>query len=94
MSGLVKGLKKVPCKVQHIRLVAVSAMMCLLMSMTAFAAEVDGGLDVAATLSTSFQKMADQMLATITAVLPVVLSVMAAMICIQFGIKFFKKFTK
>lgn len=94
MSGLVKGLKKLPGKAQHIRLFAVSAMMCMLMSMTAFASEVDGGLDVAATLSTSFQKMADQMLATITAVLPVVLSVMAAMICIQFGIKFFKRFTK
>ena len=64
-------------------------------TITAFAAEGDVSTDrdVAASLATSFQAMADTMIDTIFAVLPVVLSIMSAYLCIKFGISFFRKFT-
>lgn len=52
----------------------------------------DTSLDVTNALSTSFQSMANTMLATISATLPVVMSVMSAYLCIQYGIKFFRRF--
>lgn len=50
--------------------------------------------DVSTELSTSFTSMANTMLATISATLPVVMSVMSAYLCINFGIRFFKRFAK
>lgn len=59
----------------------------------ALAAE-GAAFDVTTELTSSFQGMATTMLATISASLPVVMSVMSAYICINFGIKFFKRFAK
>ena len=44
--------------------------------------------------SESVSSMANTMLATIAATLPVVMSVMSAYICINYGIKFFRRFAK
>lgn len=56
----------------------------------ALAAEVD----IAAKMAESFQATADTMIATIFAALPVVMSVMSAYLCINFGLKFFKRTAK
>lgn len=74
--------------------VLVGGLTCL-PAITVFAAEGDvtSDRDVAASLATSFQAMADTMIDTIFAVLPVVLSIMSAYLCIKFGISFFRKFT-
>jgi len=69
---------------------AAAGLMTLATAFPAHAAE----FDVAAELSSSFQTMATTMLATITATLPVVMSVMSAYLCINFGIRFFKRFAK
>lgn len=69
-----------------------------MMAMPTISALASGGggssVDVSGTLATSFQSMADTMLSTITATLPVVMSVMSAYLCINFGIRFFKRFAK
>ena len=73
--------------------VAVATSMAL--PIVSFAAEGgDTSLDVTNALQTSFQSMANTMLATIAATLPVVMSVMSAYLCINYGIKFFKKFSQ
>ena len=74
------------------RLMLVTMMMSVVLAFPAFAAE--GDFDVVTTLTASFESMAKTMLGTIAAVLPIALSVLSAYICIQFGIKFFKKFAK
>lgn len=67
----------------------------LALPMISFASEGDGNtLDVTNALTTSFTSMANTMLATISATLPVVMSVMSAYLCIQYGIKFFRRFAK
>lgn len=68
----------------------------LALPMMSYASEVDSStsLDVTQALSTSFSSMANTMLATIAATLPVVMSVMSAYICINYGIKFFRRFAK
>ncbi len=65
----------------------------LALPMVSFAAD-DTTLDVTSALTTSFQSMANTMLATIAASLPVVMSVMSAYLCINYGIRFFKHFAK
>lgn len=71
--------------------VAVATSMAL--PIVSFAGD-ETSLDVTNALQTSFQSMANTMLATIAATLPVVMSVMSAYLCIQYGIKFFKKFSQ
>lgn len=74
------------------RYVVMPAVVTAATAFPVFAAE--GDFDVTAALVTSFQGMATTILATITATLPVVMSVMSAYICINFGIRFFRKFVK
>ena len=62
--------------------------------MVAFAEGGDNAATIQSTLTTSFQSMADTMISTVTATLPVVMSVMSAYLCINFGIRFFKRFAK
>lgn len=63
--------------------------------MVAFAeGSTDNAATIQSTLTTSFQSMADTMISTVTATLPVVMSVMSAYLCINFGIRFFKRFAK
>ena len=62
--------------------------------MVAFAEGQDNAATIQSTLTTSFQSMADTMISTVTATLPVVMSVMSAYLCINFGIRFFKRFAK
>lgn len=69
---------------------AATGLMTVAMAFPAHAA----GFDVTTELTTAFEGMASTMLGTISAVLPVVMSVMSAYICINFGIKFFRKFAK
>lgn len=67
----------------------------LALPIVSFASEAGAGaIDVTATLTSSFQSMANTMLATVSATLPVVMSVMSAYLCINYGIKFFKRFAK
>lgn len=66
----------------------------LALSIMSYAADGDNTLDVTQALTTSFSSMANTMLATISATLPVVMSVMSAYLCIQYGIKFFRRFAK
>lgn len=74
-------------------LVAVATSLAL--PMVSFASEADGSaIDVTTTLTSSFQSMADTMLKTVSATLPVVMSVMSAYLCINYGIKFFRRFAK
>lgn len=73
-------------------LLMVSAFTCMF-AFQALAVE-SAAFDVTTELTTSFQGMASTMLDTISAVLPVVMSVMSAYLCINFGIKFFKRFAK
>lgn len=62
--------------------------------MVALAEEQGSAATIQSTLTTSFQSMADTMISTVTATLPVVMSVMSAYLCINFGIRFFKRFAK
>ena len=62
--------------------------------MVALAEEPGSAATIQSTLTTSFQSMADTMISTVTATLPVVMSVMSAYLCINFGIRFFKRFAK
>lgn len=71
----------------------VASALVVVSPITALAAETSA-FDVTTELTTSFQGMANTMLSTISATLPVVMSVMAAYLCINFGIKFFKRFAK
>lgn len=83
-------------KARAIMSLTVASMSCL-MAMLSFASDAgggSGGVDVSAALSTSLGETADTMIQTIFAVLPVVLSVFSAYLCINFGMKFFKKFIK
>lgn len=66
----------------------------LALPIMSYASEGDNTLDVTQALTTSFSSMANTMLATISATLPVVMSVMSAYLCIQYGIKFFRRFAK
>lgn len=74
--------------------VAVATSLALPMMSWASESESSTSLDVTSALSTSFSSMANTMLATIAATLPVVMSVMSAYICINYGIKFFRRFAK
>lgn len=79
------------------RRLLLSALFSCLLAMLAFASDAgtgSGRVDITAELVKSFESMADVMIGTIFATLPAVLSVMSAFICIQFGIKFFKRFAK
>ena len=76
------------------RYVVTAAVVTAATAFPALAAEADGSFDVTSALVTSFQGMATTILGTITATLPVVMSVMSAYICINFGIRFFRKFVK
>lgn len=62
--------------------------------MVALAEDQGNAATIQATLTTSFKSMADTMISTVTATLPVVMSVMSAYLCINFGIRFFKRFAK
>lgn len=62
--------------------------------MVALAETQENAATIQSTLTTSFQSMADTMISTVTATLPVVMSVMSAYLCINFGIRFFKRFAK
>lgn len=76
------------------RYVVMPAVLTAACAFPALAAEGDASFDVTATLVSSFQTMATTMLGTIAATLPVVMSIMSAYLCINFGIRFFKRFAK
>ena len=85
--------REVSSRKNRVRLLLTTAALTSASAFQALAAE-GASFDVTTELSTSFQGMADTMLKTISASLPVVMSVMSAYICINFGIKFFKRFAK
>lgn len=85
-----EGLHQALCKSRYVILPAV---VTAASAFPAFAAE-DSSFDVTTVLASSFQSMATTILGTISATLPVVMSVMSAYICINFGIRFFRKFVK
>ena len=78
------------------RLLLLTALFSCLLAMLAFVSDAGTGspVDVTGELVKSFQSMADTMIATIFATVPVVMSVVSALLCIQFGIRFFKRFAK
>lgn len=78
------------------RLLLLTALFSCLLAMLAFASDAGTGssVDITGELVKSFQSMADTMIATIFATVPVVMSVVSALLCIQFGIRFFKRFAK
>ena len=76
------------------RLLLLTALFSCLLAMLAFASDAGSPVDVTGELVKSFQSMADTMIATTFATVPVVMSVVSALLCIQFGIRFFKRFAK
>lgn len=96
VKSVVAGVKSIVAE-KHAKMIMcapVAAATSLALPMMSFASEGETSLDVTQALSTSFSSMANTMLATIAATLPVVMSVMSAYICINYGIKFFKRFAK
>lgn len=79
------------------RMLLMAAGMSCTAAMLSFASDASGGggagsVDVGAALTTSLGETADTIIQTVFAVLPVVLSVFSAYLCINYGLKFFKKF--
>lgn len=91
-GGKERALAKARRFTGRARCLAMAGAMAAASAFPALAAE--GDFDVTTTLASSFQGMATTILATIAATLPVVMSVMSAYICINFGIRFFRKFVK
>lgn len=75
-----------------LRLMMMVSIMVIAFAVPAFAS--DATPDVATTLAASFTTMADTMVKTVFAALPAIMSVLSTFLCIQFGFKFFRKFTK
>ena len=101
-GGIVSKVKSVVTRAKSFVAEKRAVIMCapvavatsLALPMMSYAADGDNALDVTQALTTSFSSMANTMLATIAATLPVVMSVMSAYICINYGIKFFRRFAK
>lgn len=79
---------------KSIFLLCMAGLMVIMAAFPAFASEVSGGVDVATTLSSGFETMAETMIKTLMASLPAIMSVLSVYLCIQFGLRFFKKFAK
>ena len=91
-KGKVQAVSKVRGFVSRSRYAVMTAGLVAASAFPALAAE--GDFNVTTELTTAFQGMATTILGTISATLPVVMSVMSAYICINFGIRFFRRFVK
>lgn len=80
-------------KVTAGKLAATTALMTAAAAFPALAEE-PVTVDVATTLQTGFQSMANTMLSTINSAVPIILSVVGVVIAVRFGIRFFKGLAK
>ncbi len=86
------GLKKASARAKM--LTAAAGISCMA-ALSSFAAETgSGGTDISSVLTSSFQSTAETITGTVTSALPVIMSIVGLGVCIQFGIRFFKRFAK
>lgn len=93
-------MKKVICKLQqNVRKVGVVALPVALTVVTALPVYAEDGtgstsVDITSTLITAFTTVQHDMLGTINGALPIALVVVGAVMCVRFGIKFFRQVAK
>ena len=87
------GVKKASARAKM--LTAAAGISCMA-ALSSFAADASGSgsADISSVLTSSFQSTAETITGTVTSALPVIMSIVGLGVCIQFGIRFFKRFAK